>query len=415
MDMSLEKRKERSNIFVWALYDFANTSFSIIVVTFLYAVYFKKTVVSGDPLGDFYWSLSISLAMLVTAVIAPTLGAIADYTSQKKPFLLFFTLLCVLFTSLLFLVGPGDIAIGILFFVLANIGFEAGLIFYDAFLPEITSPKNFGRVSGYGFAAGYVGSLASLGLVFPFIESQNYSSAFPVTALFFLLFSAPLFLFLHERKKKYDTSVSFIKVGVGRVFSTLKNLPGNKNLALFLLAFFFYIEGVNTVIFFAGNYASTTLGFTETDLILFFLAVQITAIIGSVGFGALADTTGQKPALMLTLILWIVTVTIAYTVESKEMFYVVGFLAGAAMGASQSTSRALMSKLVPFDKKTEFFGFFSFFGKSSAIIGPLTFGLISSITGSQRSAIISLVAFFVVGMLLLTRVKEPMADEVQSS
>ncbi|MBZ0198810.1 MAG: MFS transporter, partial [Ignavibacteriaceae bacterium] len=171
--------KNKREIFTWTLFDFANTSFSIIVVTFVYAIYFKKTVANNLPIGDLYWSIGTSTAMLVTALIAPILGAIADYSAGKKRFLLFFTLLCISATSLLYFVGPGQIFWGIFLFVIANIGFEAGLVFYDAFLPEITVPKNYGRVSGYGFAMGYLGSLATLALIFPLIQNDLIRITYP--------------------------------------------------------------------------------------------------------------------------------------------------------------------------------------------------------------------------------------------
>jgi len=286
--------KGKGRVFVWTLFDFANTSFSIIVVTFLYAVYFKKTVAGNEAIGDLYWSISTSIAMIITAFISPVLGAIADYSAGKKRFLLFFTLLCILGTSSLYFIGPGQIFWGIFLFVLANVGFEAGLVFYDAFLPEITSPKNYGRVSGYGFGMGYLGSLATLAIVFPFIEASMIKETFPVAALFFLIFSLPLFFFLKETRAKVERTQSFISIGLGRVWATLTHLKYYKNLAIFLLAYFFYIEGVNTVIFFSGNYASTTLGYSEMELLVFFIVVQTTAIVGSVLMGILADNMGRR-------------------------------------------------------------------------------------------------------------------------
>jgi UMF1 family MFS transporter len=399
--------KEKSKIFVWTLFDFGNTSFSIVVVTFLYAIYFKKTVAGGESIGDLYWSIATSIAMVVTAVISPVLGAISDYSAGKKRFLLFFTILCIISTSILYFVGPGDILSGVLIFVLANIGFEAGLVFYDAFLPEITIPKNYGRVSGYGFAMGYFGSLATLGITYPFIQAGYIKETFPVAALFFLVFSLPLFLFLSDKRKKAEGKINYVSVGLNRVWTTLTHLKYYKNLALFLLAYLFYIEGVNTVIFFAGNYASTTLGFSDSELLLFFLTVQTTAIVGSILLGILADSIGQKKTIVISLLIWILTVCLAYIVHDKSGFYIVGLLAGAAMGSSQSTSRSFMSKLTPEEKKTEFFGFYSFFGKSSAVIGPLVFGMVSYLSGSQRMAIISVGFFFVIGLLLLFKVQDP--------
>jgi len=398
---------EKKKIFIWTLFDFANTSFSIVVVTFLYAVYFKKVVAQGQPIGDLYWSIGTSLAMVITAIISPILGAIADYSAGKKRFLLFFTLLCIAATASLYFVESGDVFLGVFIFVLANVGFEAGLVFYDSFLPEITQPKNYGRVSGYGFAMGYLGSLATLAIIYPFIQAEMIKESFPVAALFFLIFSLPLFIYLKDNRKTVTEHKSFISIGITRVWNTLSHLKNYKNLATFLLAYFFYIEGVNTIIFFSGNYASTTLGFTETDLLIFFLTVQTTAILGSVVLGILADSIGQKKTIIITLIMWLITVVIAYLVHDKNGFYFVGLLAGAAMGSSQSTSRSLMSKLTPADKKTEFFGFYSFFGKSSAIIGPLVFGLVSFISGNQRLAIFSIGFFFLIGLLILLKVDDP--------
>lgn len=345
--------------------------------------------------------------MLITAIISPVLGAIADFSAGKKRFLLFFTFVCILNTGLLYFIGPGDIFWGIFVFVLASIGFEAGLVFYDAYLPEITQPKNYGRVSGYGFAMGYVGSLITLAIIFPFIQTGLIKEAFPVAAAFFMIFAAPLFIYLEDSRKNLPRTESFFTIGFMRVYSTLKHLPNYKNLALFLLSYFFYIEGVNTVIFFAGNYASSTLGFSEMDLLFFFLTVQVTAIAGSVGFGILADSFGQKNTIIITIFIWLLTIFIVYFVNDKNGFYFVGLLAGAAMGASQSTSRSLMSKLTPPEKKTEFFGFYSFFGKSSAILGPLVFGLVSYLSGNQRYAISSVAVFFVIGLFILFAVKDP--------
>jgi len=404
--------KERGKIFVWTLFDFANTSFSIIVVTFLYAIYFKKTVAGGRAIGDLYWSIATSIAMIVTAIISPVLGAISDYSAGKKRFLLFFTILCIAGTSFLYFVGPGNVFAGVLIFVLANIGFEAGLVFYDAFLPEITVPKNYGRVSGYGFAMGYLGSLATLGIVYPFIQNGYIKETFPIAALFFLVFSLPLFFVLSDKRKKTEGKINYISIGVSRVWTTLTHLKYYKNLALFLLSYLFYIEGVNTIIFFAGNYASTTLGFSDSELLLFFLTVQTTAILGSVILGIIADSIGQKKTIIISLVIWLITVLLAYFTHDKTGFYVVGLLAGAAMGSSQSTSRSMMSKLTPPDKKTEFFGFYSFFGKSSAVIGPLVFGMVSYISGSQRLAIISVGFFFVIGLLLLFKVQDPNNTEI---
>ncbi len=415
-------------IFVWTLFDFGNTSFSIVIVTFLYAVYFKEVIAEGEPIGDFYWSLGTSGSMLITALISPVLGAIADYSAGKKRFLLFFTLLCIIATASLFFMEKGDVFWAVTIFIIANVGFEAGLVFYDSFLPELTSEKNYGRVSGYGFAMGYLGSLATLAIAFPFIQNEMIRETFPLAALFFLIFSIPLFIFLKDNRRTQTEPISYARIGFKRVYNTISHLRSYKNLALFLLAFFFYIEGVNTVIFFSGNYASSTLGFTVDELIIFFLIVQTTAILGSIVFGILGDSIGQKRAIVYSLFIWLFTIVAAFFTSypaspviqflaenfegspadlQRYSFYVVGLLAGSVMGATQSTSRSLMSKLTPMEKKTEFFGFYSFFGKSSAIMGPLVFGFVSYQTESQRTAILTVCIFFIIGLAILNFVKDP--------
>lgn len=382
----------------------------------------------AKPVGDLYWSIGISVSMIITAIISPVLGAIADFSAGKKRFLLFFTLLSISATALLFFIGEGMIFWGLILFIAANIGFEAGLVFYDAFLPEITTAKNYGRVSGYGFAMGYLGSLVILAICLPFIKAEMIRETFPLSAGFFLLFSLPLFFWLKDSRKNRKQEESYIKIGFNRVAYTLKHLKNYKNLALFLASFFLYIEGVNTVIFFSGNYARTTLKFSFEELIIFFLIVQTTAILGSVVFGIIGDSIGQKKAISISLFIWIFTVIFAFATSTtdnffveklssifnsqpkdiqRNSFYIVGLIAGSVMGATQSTSRSLMSKLTPIEKRTEFFGFYSFFGKSSAIVGPLAFGLVSFITESQSFAILTLIVFFIAGVWLLQYVKDP--------
>jgi MFS transporter, UMF1 family len=428
------KENEKFRVFVWALFDLAHTSYSIVVITFLYAVYFKQVVAGGEAIGDFYWSIGTSVSMLITALISPILGAIADYSTGKKRFLLFFSIVCIICTSLLYFIGRGDIFFGLVLFITANIGYQAGVVFYDAFLPEITAPKNFGRVSGYGYAMGYLGSLTTLALIYPFIKSNMIREAFPASAVIFLFFAVPLFLFLRDSRKTVQRTDSYLNIGVNRVFNTITNLKKYKNLSIFLLAFFFYVEGVNTVIFFSGNYASTTLHFSLEQLIVFFLIVQTTAILGAVVFGIVSDAIGQKKAIIISLVIWILTILFAFVTSYKEgaviqylshlfaisdtdisikCFYVVGLLAGSVMGATQSTSRSLMSHLTPPDRKTEFFGFYSMFGKSSAIVGPLIFGYVSFITGDQRFAILTILIFFVVGLTILSFVKDGTAANAE--
>lgn len=404
---------KRFKIFIWTLFDFANTSFSVLILTTAYSVYFREIVTGNSEIGDFLWGLAFSISMLIVAFISPFLGAIADYSSNKKFFLFVFTYLCIISTGLMFFVERGDVLLGMILLIFANIGFEAGLVFYDAFLPEITSERSYGRVSGYGFAMGYIGSFISLLIAFPFLKGEftpenliNVRLSFVITSLFFLLFSLPFFIVIKERKASPPGKISYFKIGIERVKATFQNAARYKNIGRFLLSYFIYADGINTVIIFASIFARLTLNFSLVEILTFFLSVQSTAVLGSVIFGIIADSIGQKKTLSITLLMWIATAVGAYFCNDKTSFYIIGFIAGAAMGSSQSTSRSLMSKIIPPEKKTEFFGFYSFFGKSSAILGPLVFGFVSSITGSQRIAVISVALFFIVGLILLQRVKE---------
>lgn len=416
MQINLKKflSEKYRKVLYWALFDFANTSFSITIVTFVYAVYFKETVARNQPVGDFYWSLGTGISMIIVALISPFLGAISDHSAGKKRFLLFFTLLCITSTSLLYFISEGKIVEGLILFILANIGFEAGLVFYDAFLPEISDEKNYGRTSGFGFAMGYIGSFASLIIVYPLVVNNLVRYSFPVSALFFLVFSIPLFLFLPDTKKNIKSEKHFFQIGWERITFTISHLKNYKNLGLFLIAFFFYIEGVNTAIYFSGIYAKSTLNFSFSELTVFFMIAQTTAVLGSIIFGVIADSIGQKKTIYLTLVIWFIVIFSASIIQSKFGFFIIGCIAGLGMGSTQSVSRSLMSKLTPPDKKTEFFGFYSFFGKSSAVFGPLVFGFVSWQTGSQRFAILTTGIFFTIGMLVLKNVKEPSRLNVPS-
>jgi UMF1 family MFS transporter len=350
--------------------------------------------------------------MVLVVLVAPMLGAIADILQNKKLFLALFTGLTVVCTAALYFIQPGMVFTAAFLFILANAGFEGGLVFYDAFLPEITTESNYGRVSGYGYALGYLGSLSILGLCFPFVDS-NPRLTFLITAAFFFVFAWPIFLFVPERPQK--RSVGPVKLAVDgfrKVIVTIQHLREYKNVARFLLAFFLYNDAVLTVILFAGIYASSTLHFTMTELAIFFAMIQVVAVAGSLIFGRLSDRKGPRFAIIITLIIWSGIVTAAYFIESKSGFFVIGGIAGIALGSSQSCSRSLMALLTPVERKTEFFGFYEgFCGKASAIIGPIVFGLLSDSIG-QRPTIFTLIVFFVVGLALISTVKEERAENM---
>ena len=392
------------------------------MVTFAFPLYFKNVICGGDPSGDAVWGACISISMLLVALISPVLGAQADYSGRRKRFLFFFTLMSVTATALLSLSGPGYTIPAAVLFVLANIGFEGGLVFYDAYLPEITSRRSIGRVSGYGFAVGYLGAFAILFLLQPLLSRgivvsniHNLKLSFLIVALFFALFAAPLFLTLRDtRGIRRASELPRMREGAGGTLSrsvaevahTIRHIMSYPDLARFLLAFFFYNDAILTVIAFSSIYAQNTLGFTTGELIVFFMTVQTTAIIGSVVFGFVTDRIGPKRTIVMTLFIWFVVIFMAILSQGKTLFYVTGLVAGLSMGSSQAASRSLMARLTPKEHITEFFGFYDgTFGKASAVVGPMVFGLVSSRAGSQKAALASLLVFFGLGLLIMTGVR----------
>ena len=406
---------QKYKVFSWLLFDFANTSFSVIMVTLAFPLYFKNVICNGAPSGDALWGVSISLSMLLVALISPVLGAAADYSGQRKRFLFVFTLISVAATALLSFSGPGMAIAAVVLFILANIGFEGGLVFYDAYLKEIATEKSVGRVSGYGFAMGYLGALAILLLLKPLLSkgivlanAPNVQLSFLVAALFFAIFAAPIFLVLRDQKKEKRPAISLAALGssIREVKYTVRHIMSYPDLVRFLLAFFFYNDAILTVIAFSSIYAQNTLAFTTGELIVFFMLVQTTAIAGSIIFGFVTDKIGPKKTIVITLLIWFFVILAAIFADSKELFFYTGMLAGLSMGSSQAASRSMMARLTPKEHVTEFFGFYDgTFGKASAIAGPLMFGLVSAHAGSQKAALASLLIFFTIGLLLMTRVR----------
>lgn len=406
---------QRRKVFAWLLFDYANTSFSVMMVTFVFPLYFKNVICGGDPSGDALWGAGVSISMLLVAVVSPVLGAASDLSGRRKRFLFSFTLMSVLATALLSFSGPGMAALALVLFVLANMGFEGGLVFYDAYLKEITSEKSIGRLSGYGFAMGYLGALSILLLVRPLLEGGvtvsnigNLQLSFLIAAAFFALFASPLFIVLRDSGRKEGPMLSFegIVQSIKEVRHTVTHIRSFPDLSRFLLAYFFYNDAILTVIAFASIYAQNTLHFTTGELIVFFMTVQTTAIAGSVAFGFVTDRIGPKRTIVITLIIWFLVILAAILSDSKEMFFATGMLAGMSMGSSQAASRSMMARLTPRAHLAEFFGFYDgTFGKASAIAGPLVFGLVSAGAGSQKVALGSLLLFFMAGLLLMTRVR----------
>ncbi|MBI2881183.1 MAG: MFS transporter [Candidatus Tectomicrobia bacterium] len=408
----------RRAVWAWSFYDFANSAYPTVIVTVAYSVYFKTVVAgegAGGGAGDFFWGLAISLSMVVVAAAAPFLGSLADVSGTKKRFLGLFAGLCVVFTGLLYFVEAGDLWRGVLLFALANIGFEASLVFYNAFVPEIAEAKDFGKVSGYGWAFGYVGGLLCLFWVFPLIQGgfapenlSNFRLAFVRVAVFYAVFSIPTFVGLRERAVPGGRAGGWpdhFRRGWKRLRGTFDHVRRLKHLFRFLLAFFLYNDGIVTVIAFSSIYAVGTLGFSVREVTALFIAVQVTAAVGALGFGFVVDRIGAKRTILLLLGLWCAVVLAAFSTETRAQYFAVALVAGLGLGSVQSASRSLMALFIPAGKAGEFYGFYGVCGKLSSVLGPVTFGAVSALAGSQRIAILSVLFFFLAGAGILWSVR----------
>ena len=396
-------------IVAWCLYDFANSSVSAIVVATIFPVWYAQAIVgNATGRGDFWWGLASSTTMVVVAVSSPFLGGIADHAGARKPFFVGLTLLSVVGAALLATLGPGMVVRGFLFAVLTLVCYEAAAVYYNAYLPVLVTPERLGSLSAIGFAVGYAGSLIAFLVAYPFTVSGMYGTCFLLTAAQFLVFALPSFITLPADRRHAMPLAQALGRGLQDTLATLREIvtePARRALRRFLLAYFVYEDGVNTVIFFAGIFAAKTLGFTFPEIILLFMLVQITALVGSAAWARPSDRRGPRFVITVTLVQWIAVTVLAYFVQAKWHFWVVAILAGTGMGAIQAASRALMASLVPPDREAEFFGFYSLVGKTGAVMGPLVFGGVSrAMAGDQRAAIAAVGLFFVVGLVLLRRV-----------
>jgi UMF1 family MFS transporter len=396
--------KWNRNIVGWMFYDFANSSFTTIIVTVVYSAYFIKQVVGGEPgYGEQLWGRAIAISMTLVALTAPILGAVADYSRSKKKFLFINCYLTIIFTGLLYFVNKGDILMGMVFFIIANFGFNSANVFYDAFLPEITPPEDMGKVSGYGWALGYVGGLVSL-LISLLLVKVNVRLVFPAIALYFFIFSLITVFWLKELKRP-SKRTNYLKTALNRVVFSYNNIRKIPELLKFLFSYFVYNDGITTVIVFASVYGITRYGMTTQNMIVYFILAQVSSIIGSAGFGYFTDRIGVKNTLSISLIIWIAVCIWAFFCRTAYEYYFVGLLAGLAIGSSQANSRTMLAMLTPDEKMAEFFGFYTLTGRLSSIFGPLIYGEIARRTGSQKWSILSLIIFFSVGFAMLQTVK----------
>lgn len=398
--------KNSKHILSWCFFDFANSSYSAVIAAVVFPVYYVSAIVGNETgMGDLWWGRAISASMAFVAVTSLFLGGIADYSGRRKKLLLFYTLLCVLSVTSFSFLKKGMIIEGFFLVMLANIGMEGGLVFYNSFLPEIAEKEYQGRVSAWGYAIGYAGSILSLLIALPLVKSGHYNETWFMVAVFFAVFSLPAFFFLPPDRKTGQTLLRSACQGGKYSWKTLKEMWKHKELRKFILSFLIYEDGVNTVIVFSSIFAATTLGFDAKELIGLYLIVQITALVGAFIMAKPIDLWGPKKIVTFSLLMWSFVAVSAYFISLKSHFFILASFAGLGLGTVQAASRAFFAQFIPLEHESEYFGVYSLVGKSSAIAGPIVFGYISSAVGSQRPAILAVSVFFIIGLVLVQYVK----------
>jgi len=423
----------RREIWGWGLYDLANSPFATTILAVIFNRYFVEVLAGGEEgvavtifgrslqvPGVTFFTYTLAAAMLLVAVLAPVLGAIADSAGSKKKFLAFFCYLGVGATALLYFAHEGQYWRGALFFLVAQIGFAAGNVFYNAFLPEISTPRNIGWISGFGFTLGYLGGALLLAinlamLSYPqwlgFDEPFTPRDTFLSVAIWWGVLAIPTFLWLKERKPAdpLPAGTNYWRVGTTRVRTTLRNIRRYRELTKFLLAFLIYNDGIQTVIIVAAVYVDQVLGMTQGEVVTLFLVIQATAFVGALLLGAISDRFGHKRTIVLTLIFWTMVAVwgyfLGFTGDPRSEVWALGVVVGMILGGSQSASRALQGVFTPEENSAEFFAFYGIAGKFASVLGPLVYGSVYALIGI-RSAILSLAVFFVVGLLILLTVDE---------
>jgi len=406
-------------VLAWAMYDFANSGYTTVVITAVFNAYFVSVIAGNAPWATFAWTAALSASYALILLTGPVIGAYADLRAAKKRLLILTTVGCVIGTALLAFTGPGTLAFAVVLLVFSNFCFGSGENLVAAFLPELARGESLGRVSGWGWSLGYLGGLLTLGLCLGYViwaqaHGQEPQQFVPVTMLItaatFAAASLPTFLVLRERARPAPVAAgeNLARAAFARLAQTVRQAARYRDLARFLICIVFYQAGIQTVIALAAIYAEQALGFTTKDTIALILVVNVTAAVGAFAFGNIQDRLGHVRTIALTLLLWIATTLIAWSASESGLFWVAANLAGLCLGSSQSAGRALVGYLSPADRRAEFFGLWGLAVKLSSILGPITYGSVTWITnGNHRLAMLATGGFFVAGLVLLAGIDVP--------
>jgi len=417
------------NIAAWCLYDWACASFPIIVTTFIFSTYFISHIAVNSVIGTSQWANATAIAGIFIAVSSPLFGAIADYSGYHKRWLLFFTSLSVICCALLWFAYPNlsSLQFTLIIFILGTISTEIAYVFYNAFLPHLVKNDYIGRVSGWGWGSGYLGGIVSLTVVFlvfvksapTWLNTANFEQiriCGPFAALWFAVFSIPLFLFVPESTAPQKKILPAIRLGYHEFITTLRSLPQQKNILLYLIAHMVYTDGLNTLFAFGGIYAAGTFHFAFAELLIFAISMNFFAGLGAIGLAWVDDWIGSKPTILISLASAIVLGIPLVLSTNKFWFWGFALLFGLFVGPTQAASRSLMARITNPEKSTEMFGLYALSGKITAFIGPWILGMVTLHFQSQRAGIATILLFFLVGgvLLMFVRGSEESGNKIES-
>jgi UMF1 family MFS transporter len=398
------------------LYDFGMAWFSMVVLTAYFILYFEEVIVGEKGYADFLWGVTMSAAMVVSVLLSPLLGAVADANGKKKSFLVAFAGISILSLFSLYFTGPGQTALAVFLVSTGYVGYTVAMTFYNAFLPEIAAPGSIEKLSGIGWGLGYIGGLAALVCMAFMVSSvAGGKSILLIAGTAYALFALPSFIAFKDPPKTGTTRSRAISEGLSRLIITFREIRSLKNVFIFLIAYFFVSDAISTVIVFFSSYTVFTLHFTVKQNFALLMLIQLTAAVGAAASGVLANRIGILRTIVITIVVWILALLGIIAVSNLGAFYAISICAGLVLGGTQATARSYMAIEAPEGKKAEFFGFMTFSTKIAAILGPLLYGTVSSRTGNPRIAILSLEAFFVIGLFFMLMVPRKALDAGQSS
>lgn len=415
------RSSSRSVMLSWASYDWASSGFAVVIQTFVFAAYFTRQVAADETVGTHLWGNTLGIAGLIVALGGPIIGSIADCGGRRKVWLAFFLACCALATALLWFIQPAPSFVwpAMVLIVIGTIAEEYSYIFYNSMLPALAPPGQIGRWSGWGWSLGYFGGTACLlcalavytaasnsWIVLDEALAEPVRLIFPLTALWMVVFSLPLFLRVPDTAQASGPLREAIPAGLRQFAQTFRELRRHANLARFLVARTIFVDGIATLFAFGGIYAAGTFDMSQQAILLFGLALNVAAGVGAATFAWVDDWIGGKQTLLLALGGLMLSCIAILLVKSQTLFWVFGILIGVFIGPSQATSRSLVARMAPADLQTQMFGFFAVSGKATAFMGPLAVGWVTFWTSSQRFGMASVLVFFIVGALILLGVKE---------